>query len=167
MTAKLKVRLDSIDQAQRALEALPQHQPDEVTKSQAIQRLLPQIRASQGKGYSLAVIGKVLTEHGIPVTTGALRAHLSGATARPEGKKKRRRAKQTAERASHVQVGVSKAVGTDAPTASTKPAPSEPRKTNTGSNSELDSDPAAKAEKAAPLSGGYGTFVPRPDRKVI
>jgi hypothetical protein len=36
MTAKLKIRLDSIEQAQRALEALPQHQPDEVTKSQAI-----------------------------------------------------------------------------------------------------------------------------------
>ena len=61
-----------------------------MTKSQAIQRLLPQIRASQSKGYTLAEIGRVLTERGIPVTTGALRAHVSGATARPEGKKKRR-----------------------------------------------------------------------------
>jgi hypothetical protein len=162
MTAKLKIRLDSIEQAHRALEALPQHQPDEVTKSQAIQRLLPQIRASQSKGYSLAAIGKVLTERGIPVTTGALRAHVSGATAKPEGKKKRRRAKQTAEGAPRAQVAAPKAAIATAPATETKAAAPLPRKTNAGASAELDWDPAGRSEKFAP-SPSRSSFVPRPD----
>lgn len=168
MTAKLKIRLDSIEQAEQALDALPQHQPDEVTKSLAIQRLLPKIRASQSKGYTLAQIGKVLTERGIPVSTGALRAHVSGATAKPVGKKKRRRAKQTPEATPRAPVGDPKAVAPSAPSTPTKAAPSEPRKTTAGSNGELDWDPATRSEKPSlALPSGYGSFVPRPHRKDI
>lgn len=164
MRAKCKIRLDSIEQAERALEALPQHQPDEVTKSQAIQRLLPQIRASQSKGYSLAAIGKVLTERGIPVTTGALRAYVSGATTRTEGKKKRRRARKTAEGAPHASASAPKAVAGPGPTAPTKAAPLVPRKTTGGSPADLDWEVTGRSEKAAPISG-CGTFVPRPDQR--
>jgi len=168
MTAKLKIRLDSIEQAERALDALPQHQPDEVTKSQAIQRLLPMIRASQSKGYTLAAISKVLTERGIPVTTGALRAHVSGATSGPVGKKKRRRARHVVGAAPRAPAADPKAATVAAPSTPTKAVLSEQRKTTPGSSAELDWDPAARAEKAAPAPGsGYGTFVVRPDRKVI
>ena len=47
MNAKTKIRLDSIEQAHRALEALPEHRPEELTKTQAVQKLIAPIRATQ------------------------------------------------------------------------------------------------------------------------
>jgi hypothetical protein len=88
MHANAKIRLDSIEQAHRALDALPEHHPDELTKTQAIQRLIVPIRATQSKGYSLAAIGKVLSECRISITTGALRAYVSEANASTGGKRK-------------------------------------------------------------------------------
>ena len=88
MNAKAKIRLDSIERAHRTLDALPEHHPEELTKTQAIQKLIIPIRATQSKGYSLAAIGKVLSECGIPITTGALRAYVSEANAGAGGKRK-------------------------------------------------------------------------------
>jgi hypothetical protein len=96
MTHRSKVAPDAIERAHRALEGLPQHQPDELTKAQAIKELLGAIRATRSKGYSLAAIGKMLSECGIPITTGALRAYLSDASG-AGGKKKRRRATPRAD----------------------------------------------------------------------
>jgi hypothetical protein len=90
MNARTKIRPVSIDDAHRTLDALPEHRPDEFTKTQAVQRLVGPIRAAQAKGYSLAAIGKVLSDCGIPITTGALRAYVSGVDARGEGKGKRK-----------------------------------------------------------------------------
>jgi hypothetical protein len=162
MTAKPRIRIGLIDEVQGVLEALPQHEPDEVTKCQAIQRLLPQIRASQSKGYSLAAIGKVLTERGIPVTTGALRAYLSEASVRPGGKKKGRQAKRAAEGGPSTQPAGPKA---SAATASARqPKATEPpaRKTPAGSGADLDWDVAARSEKVAPAPAPR-TPAPRPD----
>jgi hypothetical protein len=50
--------------------------------------LIKEIRDAQSKGYSLEAIGRMLTEHGIPITAGALRAYVSGAKGRGTGKKK-------------------------------------------------------------------------------
>ena len=50
MTAKPKFRVDLIEQAHRALDALPEHQPQELTKAQAIQKLMAPIRAVAGQG---------------------------------------------------------------------------------------------------------------------
>jgi hypothetical protein len=93
MNTKAKIRLDSIEQAHRALDGLPEHRPEELTKTQAIQRLIVPIRATQSKGYSLAAIGKVLSECGIAITTGALRAYVSEADA-GAGRKRKGRAKR-------------------------------------------------------------------------
>ena len=90
MTAKPEPRLDLIDQAHRALEALPEHRPEELTKAQAIEKLIAPIRASQAKGYSLTAIGKVLCDNGIPITPGALRLYLSGTRTSAAGKRKRK-----------------------------------------------------------------------------
>ena len=79
MNSKPKIRLEAIEQAHRALDALPQHRPEELTKTDAIHRLIVPMRATQSKGYSLAAIGKVLSDCGIPITTGALRAYVSEA----------------------------------------------------------------------------------------
>ena len=75
MTAKPKFRVDSIEQAHRALDALPQHQPQEFTKAQAIQKLIVPIRAVQSKGYSLAAIAKVVSDMRHPDHPGALRLY--------------------------------------------------------------------------------------------
>jgi hypothetical protein len=96
MTLKSKIDLDAIERAHRALEALPQHQPDELTKRQAVQNLLGPIRATRAKGYSLASISKLFSECGIPITTGALRAYVSDASG-AGGKRKRRPAKDGAD----------------------------------------------------------------------
>lgn len=78
MTAKPKFRLDLIERAHRALDALAEHAPEELTKAQAIQKLIAPIRATQAKGYGLAAIGKVLSESGIPISAGALRLYVGG-----------------------------------------------------------------------------------------
>jgi hypothetical protein len=93
---KSKIGLDVVERAHRALEALPQYQPDELTKAQAVKKLLGSIRATRSKGYSLAAISKLFSECGIPITTGALRAYLSDASG-AGGKKRRRRAKPRAD----------------------------------------------------------------------
>jgi hypothetical protein len=90
MQAKTKIRLEAIEQVQRALEALPEYRAEEVTKTKAIRILITQIRATQSKGYSLEAIGKVLSERGIPITAAALRAYVSEARGRSSRNKKRK-----------------------------------------------------------------------------
>jgi len=88
MNAKAKIRLESIEQAHRTLDALPQHCPEELTKTQAIHKLIVPIRAAQSKGYSLAAISQMLAGCGIAITTGALRAYISEANAAAGGRKR-------------------------------------------------------------------------------
>ena len=107
MNEKPKLRPDSIEQAHRALDALPEHRPEEFTKTQAIRQLIVPIRATQSKGYSLAAIGKVLSECGIPIITGALRAYVSEASA-AGGKKKKRPAKPAVQAPEGAQAGIRK-----------------------------------------------------------
>ena len=164
MTAKPRIRVDLIDEVQQALHALPQHQPDEVTKSQAIQRLLPQIRESQSKGYSLAAIGKVLTERGIAVTTGALRAHLSAAKTGPDGgKTKARRAKRTAQASRSAPAATPVEAVQTVRTAPPRPAAAKPGAPSTPASVDLTWDAAAPSGKPAPARSQRGTFVPEPD----
>jgi len=107
MTVKSKIGLDAIERAHRALEALPQYQPDELTKAQAVKKLLGSIRATRSKGYSLAAISELFSECGIPITTGALRAYLSDASG-AGGKKKRRPVKHGADTRKGVAPATSK-----------------------------------------------------------
>jgi hypothetical protein len=157
MNAKLKIRLEAIEQAQRALDALPQHRPEELTKTEAIQRLIVPIRATQSKGYSLVAIGKVLSESGIPITTGALRAYVSEAraVARGKGKAKGKRG----DKAPPMTMlggakGSQKTSSTQRTEPATKPANAKPTESTAeqagagdARNIELDWDPAAPSEK--------------------
>lgn len=54
--------------------------PEAFTKQKAVERLTPEIRSMQGKGYSLAAIARFMTERGLTVTHGALKALLRGAS---------------------------------------------------------------------------------------
>jgi hypothetical protein len=167
MNAKTKIRLDSIEQAQRALDALPEHRPEELTKTQAIQKLIVPIRATQSRGYSLAAIGKVLSECGIPITTGALRAYVSEANAGAGGKRKSK-AKRTPRTPKETQPGAVKSGQTVAPAPRTKAAPKPTFAAGTRAV-DLDWEPAPALNKAAPAPAAAprSGFEVRPDTKDI
>ena len=157
MTAKPKFRGDLIEQAHRALDALPQHQPQEFTKAQAIQKLMGPIRAVQAKGYSLTAIAKVVSDVGIPITPGALRLYASGGkTAGPRRKprakvtdKQPTEAKLTDKQPTEARAGTPERTQNVAPT---KPAAAAPRPASDSRNVDLDWGLATPSVKA-PTSG--------------
>ena len=165
MNSKAKIQLDSIEQAHRALDALPEHRPEEPTKAQAIQRLIVPIRATQSKGYSLAAIGKVLSECGIPITTGALRAYVSDAHA-DAGKKKKPRAKRSASARKEAQPATEK-VSQGAASAQPARPVSTPAVQEPARSVDLDWEPTPRPDKEAPSPAParrHG-FDVRPDTK--
>jgi hypothetical protein len=165
MNAKAKIRLDSIEQAHRALDALPEHRPEELTKTQAIQRLIVPIRATQSKGYSLAAIGKVLSECGISITTGALRAYVSDAKA-DAGKKNKPGAKRFAKARKEAQPATEKGRQGVPPAQPARPA-SKPDDQEPARAVDLDGEPTPRPDKAAPSPAParrHGLDV-RPDTK--
>jgi hypothetical protein len=91
MQTRSKIRLDTIEQIKRTLEALPQHHDEEVTKKQAIRILLPNIEAIRSKGYGLPAIASFLSGHGIPITVPYLKTVISPSRHDAEGKKQRKR----------------------------------------------------------------------------
>jgi len=168
MNPKKKIRRNAIQDVQRALDALPPYQAEEITKAKAIGMLITQIRAAQSKGYSLDAIGRTLSEHGIPITTSALRATISDA--KPgAGRKKKRKAKAGAQApaklpsdAKTAEARGGKSVAAQAPAAARKQSGVSATR-----NVDLDWDPAAPSENsireraAAPREG----FHVRPDTK--
>jgi hypothetical protein len=167
MASKLRIRLDSIEQAHRALEGLPQNEPTEVTKAQAVQKLLAPIRASQAKGYSLAAIGKVLSDSGIPIAAGALRVYLSGAGART-GEGKRRKPKGRARAATRAQSVATPSAQPSGPAPTTAPAPKQ-APTSAAPNVDQGWDPTARsADAPRPQEPtNRASFKVRPDTRDI
>jgi hypothetical protein len=165
MNAKPKIRPDSIEQAHRALDALPQHQPEELTKTQAIQRLIVPIRATQSKGYSLAAIGKVLSECGILITTGALRAYVSEANA-GKGSNRKPKPKRASRTPKERESGFARSSERIAPAQPTSPA-AKPAVASATRSPDLVWDPPARIDKAAPSPTGAprSSFEVRPDTK--
>jgi len=162
MTLRSKVAPDAIERAHRALEALPQHQPDELTKAQAVKKLLGAIRATRSKGYSLAAIGKMLSECGIPITTGALRAYLSEAS-EAGGKKRRRRPRRGADA---TEGGPTEAPKHCAEAGASHPAESSTKLSGAAlpGNADLDWDAGARSDKAASrASQGLDSQAPTED----
>jgi hypothetical protein len=152
MTAKPKFRLDLIDQAHRALETLPEHRPEELTKAQAIEKLIAPIRASQAKGYSLTAIGKVLSDNGIPITPGALRLYVSG-TRTSAASKRKRKAKRPDKQPASAHPGAS---GSTKQTAPAQPATPAAKTASAPCSVDLDWEPDAKPGKAALSAGSRG-----------
>ena len=167
MNAKAKIRPDSIEQAHRALDALPEHRPEELTKTQAIQRLIVPIRATQSKGYSIAAIGRVLSECGIPITTGALRAYVSEANAGAGGKRKGR-AKHAVSARKEAQSSAAKGGQNVAPAQPARPV-SKTATQDTSRAVDLEWEAAPRLDKAAasPVGPRRHGFDVRPDTKDI
>lgn len=80
MQHRPKVRVDTLEGFRQLLEATPEHAPapEEITKSEAVRQLLPEIRAMQSKGYRLPSIAAMLSEHGLPVSVWTLRNICKG-----------------------------------------------------------------------------------------
>jgi hypothetical protein len=165
MKTRAKIRPASIEDAHRTLDALPEHSPDEFTKTQAVQRLVAPIRAAQAKGYSLAAIGKVLSDCGIPITAGALRAYVSGVDAGGDGKGKRK-SKRAAKSPKESQRAAS-----NQRTAPAQPSGSVAKANMAGATRtvDLDWDADARSDKSAPspAEAPRTGFYVRPDTRDI
>jgi hypothetical protein len=94
MATKAKMRLELVEALQRSLEEVPVHRDDEVTKTDAIRMLAPQIHAIQAKGYSMGAIAQMLSERGLAITATALKSYLSHARS-PGARKKARAGRKT------------------------------------------------------------------------
>jgi hypothetical protein len=90
--AARKIAIAAIERLQRTLESTPECQIAEVTKSEAIRMLSPQIHAMQSKGYGLGVIAGVLSENGVAVTPVTLKGYLKQLRAAGGKKSARKRA---------------------------------------------------------------------------
>jgi hypothetical protein len=154
MTLKSKIDLDAIDRAHRALEALPQHHPDQLTKRQAVQNLLGPIRASRAKGYSLAAISKLFSDCGIPITTGALRAYLSDAG--EAGGKKRRRPVKRGAATGRVAASARSDGNAKTATARAPAAPEQRDGTPREQHVDLDWEPSAQSGNCPAGAGSPG-----------
>jgi hypothetical protein len=78
-----KVHISTIDEVLRAAEEAPALNETEVSKSEAMRRLVPALRAMQGKGYGLAQIARLLSDKGIAITEVALKHYMHRVGGRP------------------------------------------------------------------------------------
>jgi hypothetical protein len=81
MQARQKIRCDAIDRARKFLETVTTPTIEEVTKSEAVRMLLPQIREARSKGYGLEAIAKMLSESGVTASASLVRDLLTEANA--------------------------------------------------------------------------------------
>jgi hypothetical protein len=87
MQARTKIRFDAVERARKLLEDVRPPEIEEVTKSQAIRLLLPQIREAQSKGHSIEAIARMLSESGVPVSAHLVKDLVWKVGARPESKR--------------------------------------------------------------------------------
>jgi hypothetical protein len=168
MQARTKIQCDAIGRAQKLLETAPVAPIEEVTKSNAVRILIPQIRDARSKGYSVDAIAKMLSESGVPASASLIKALLSEVGSRclpephsPPGPSRRRKV----------------------PSLGVRPPPREELSPNTSAPKELtrtglaatadrtrvqdgmegNATPASKSPSVARRSA----FVPRPDTEDI
>jgi hypothetical protein len=70
MLPRTKIKFASLEGIRKLLRAVPRRDrtPQEVSKSEAVRHLLPDILDLQGKGHDLEDIARILTESGLPVS---------------------------------------------------------------------------------------------------
>jgi hypothetical protein len=69
-------RKDDIERLIASLAGLPAVANVEVNKQEAVRLLAPTIKELQGRGYSVARIAALVSEHGVMITTTTLRSYL-------------------------------------------------------------------------------------------
>jgi hypothetical protein len=172
---RTKVQRDAIQQIKRAFDALPPYHDDELTVTQAIRMLVPDIQAMRTKGYALAAVAGFLAEHGLAITVPSLKAVLSPPRGEADGKKKgRRKGKRDAGRdaargvrgevqeATPARATPDTAAATALPKVGAAEVPASRSKTDT-----VVSRSEARVAPAAPVSERRWNFVPRKDSDEI
>ena len=79
--------VDEVHRISELLQGAPESPRGPVTRPEAIRMLAPDIAAMRSKGYSLAQVAAILTEHGLAVTEAILKVYLrraQGATSKPK-----------------------------------------------------------------------------------
>jgi len=72
----MSVSIEDIEALRRELEALPQHQPQSVSKQDAVALLAKQLGAAQRRGYSAEELAQMLSTRGIAINGPTLRGYM-------------------------------------------------------------------------------------------
>jgi hypothetical protein len=70
------VSIEDIEALRRELEALPRHQPQSVSKQDAVALLAKQLGAAQRRGYSADELAQMFANRGISINAPTLRGYL-------------------------------------------------------------------------------------------
>jgi hypothetical protein len=172
MQTRTKIRFDAVERARKLLENVAPPELEEVTKSQAVRLLLPQIREAQSKGHSIEAIARMLSESGVPVSAHLVKDLVWKVGARRDSKSEA--GAKPARRRTPVPMGA------DSPSreeATSKEPPVHPTATEASTTATTASAQQAPSGDGAPRgpspapSGASpqrrSTFVPRPDTKDI
>ncbi len=71
-----KISLSTVDEVLRGAEEAPALHESEVTKTEAMRRLIPAVRALQTKGYGLSQIARFFSDKGVAVTEVTLKHYM-------------------------------------------------------------------------------------------
>jgi hypothetical protein len=171
MQARTKIRFDAVERARKLLEDVRPPEIEEVTKSQAVRLLLPQIREAQSKGHSIEAIARMLSESGVQVSAHLVKDLVWKVGARRESKGEA--AAKPARRRAPASVDADSPSPKEA-TSKEPPVQSIATKASTtiaGSAEQAPSgDSAPRGQSPAPSGASpqrRSTFVPRPDTKDI
>jgi hypothetical protein len=155
MNSKTRIRVDTIEPAQRALESLPEFRSEDLTKAQAVQMMIPQIRTAQSKGYSLEAISKVLSDRGIPIPIGSLRAYVSEANADTGRRRKKRKAKPATHASLETKKGPTAKTSQGDASAQPKAPAGKSGAASTPRKVDLDWDASSRSKKGTSAPGGF------------
>ena len=172
MQTQTKIRCDAVHRAQRLLETAPPPTIEEVTKSEAVRMLLPQIRDARSKGYSLEAIAKMLSESGVHASVGLIQNLLSKAKAPhgsgPHSRSESDRLRKSPARAVRVHPRHEPSSGASDSTIAleTTPATTPDRSFRQEGTGDA-TTPVLKSPSVGQPVVRRSTFVPRPDTENI
>jgi DNA-binding transcriptional MerR regulator len=175
-----KIPASAIEDLHRVLGEAAERRPKEFSKKEAVRLLLPEIRAMQMNGYSIAEIAQVLSEKGVATTAASLRTVLSSLRSAAESRlshRSLREVKQGAARANATaplrDVAPKPSGQRSGGHASTPPALARSESAPKLAQGAASSAPAAETSKRSPTSTSPervarpGTFIPREDTDEI
>lgn len=140
-----KISISAIEAAERVMDQAPTCNATEVTKTEAMRRLLSPIAAMQAKGYGLAQIAHLLSETGIALTEVSLKNYLTRLST-PTDKEPGRKASRDGTRRPPVSVPAEK----QPPAAPSRVAHASSAPTGTRQE-------PARSPEAAPAAPGAGS----------
>jgi hypothetical protein len=189
MLPRTKIKFASLEGIRKLLRAVPQRDrtPQEVSKSEAVRHLLPDILELQGKGHDLDNIARILTESGLPVSMWTVKNILveaeEGAKATPAAQPPPAPRKSrgngtpapsggTAARSTLVQATASEGPSAPGTESQSRTQSESQSRTQSESQSESQSGSQSKTQAARPLgtqsrevAGVPGVEVDRADRE--